>query len=66
MPKDEKLGLLYEYVWKAPSADHFTVYPGDPVEIIVYRTLDGPGGNERGKVPVVQGNLNQVLAYMKG
>lgn len=70
MPKDlsksEKLSLLYDYVRRVPSADHFTVYPGDSVEVIVYRTLDGPGGNERGRVPVVQGSLSQVLSYMKG
>ena len=66
MSKDSKLGLLYEYVWRSPRADHFTVYPGDPIEVIVYNTIDGPGGAERGKVPLAQGRLNDVLAFMRG
>ena len=70
MPKGQTkailLGLLYDYVAKTPRADHFTVYPGDPTEVIVYKTLDGPGGAERGKMPMVQGTLDQVVIYMRG
>jgi hypothetical protein len=69
MPKDPsvemKIGLLYRYVDATQSADHFSVYPGGAPEVIVYRTIDGPGGNERGKVPVVQGDLDDVLVYMR-
>ena len=51
---------------RMPRANHFTVYPGDPTEVIVYKLLDGPGGAERGKMPIVQGTLEQVLIYMRG
>ena len=64
--KARMLGLLYDYVARVPRADHFTVYPGDPTEVIVYKLLDGPGGNERGRMPIVQGTLEQVLIYMRG
>lgn len=66
MSRGEKLGVLYDYVARVPRADHFSVCPGGAPEVIVYRMLDGPGGNERGKMPVVQGDLNDVLVYMRG
>ena len=64
--KARMLGLLYDYVLRTPRADHFTVYPGDPPGVIVYKLLDGPGGNERGRMPIVQGTLDQVVVYMRG
>lgn len=69
MPKDTstemKIGLLYKYVAVAESADHFSVFPGGAPEVIVYRTLQGAGNTARGKVPVVQGDLDDVLLYMR-
>lgn len=58
--------MLYTLVEASQSVDHFSVYPGGVPEVIVYKTLPGPGNTVRGKVPVVQGDLNDVLLYMRG
>jgi hypothetical protein len=64
--KEAKIALLYSYVAACEKVDHFTVWPGEPSEVIVYRTLPGANGVKRGHVPVVQGNINDVLVYLRG
>ena len=66
MSKSLKVGMLYRLVDESQSADHFSVYPGGAPEVIVYKTLRGAGNTVRGKVPVVQGDLDDVLVYMRG